>query len=140
MRGYNGWALPIAEKERLLALCPPVYERVIAHHVTLNFNVDVSDDLPPMPESAFVLGIADDGAGVQTLVVEIDGTSKRPDGGVYHITWSLAVGRQPHESLQLAKDWPLRLGPNATPEAQTILFHPEPIRLEPAFFQHGTKY
>jgi hypothetical protein len=38
--------------------------------------------------------------GVQALVVEIDGSVTRPDGSIYHITWSLdrAAGRKPLES------------------------------------------
>ena len=42
----------------------------------------------PLPAEAegFVVGIADDGAGVQALAVEIGGTPSQPDGATYHIT------------------------------------------------------
>ena len=33
--------------------------------------------------------MVDSGEGIQALVCEVDGTTKRPDGGTYHITWSL---------------------------------------------------
>jgi hypothetical protein len=35
---------------------------------------------------------------VEALVVELNGSTKRPDGNTYHITWSLAEGRKPVES------------------------------------------
>ena len=35
-----------------------------------------------------MVGVDDDGAGVQALVVEIGGAARRPDGSTYHITWS----------------------------------------------------
>ncbi len=39
------------------------------------------------------IGEADDGAGVPAMVVRIDGTTDRPDGSTFHITWSLDKGR-----------------------------------------------
>ena len=44
-----------------------------------------------------MVGVADDGAGVQALVVEIGGTTRRADGSTYHVAWSLARGRRPDE-------------------------------------------
>jgi hypothetical protein len=37
-----------------------------------------------------MVGADDDCAHVQALVVEIGGTTRRPDGSTYHATWSLA--------------------------------------------------
>ncbi len=45
-----------------------------------------------------MVGVADDGAGVQALVVEIGGSTRRPDGSSYHIAWSLGAGRKAAES------------------------------------------
>ena len=52
----------------------------------------------------FVVGVADDGAGVQALVVEIGGTTRRPDGGAYHIAWSLGPGRKATESDDVIRE------------------------------------
>ncbi len=92
-----GWLLDEADRDRLLGVFPPAYPRVVAHHVTLKAGVPASFPLPGETEGA-VLGIADDGAGVQALVVEIGGTTQRPDGSTYHVTWSLGPGRKPVES------------------------------------------
>jgi len=44
---------------------------------------------------------------VQALVIRIEGSTRRPDGGTYHITWSLAPGRRPVESNEViaARGW-----------------------------------
>jgi hypothetical protein len=41
---------------------------------------------------------------VQALVVEVDGTTVRPDGRVYHLTYSLAPGAEAVESNDLLAD------------------------------------
>ena len=94
-----GWLLDEAERRALLQRFPPAYADVLAHHVTLKMASRPREALPP-PCSAEIVGEADDGAGVQCLVVAIDGSTERPDGGAYHITWSLdrQRGRRPVDS------------------------------------------
>jgi hypothetical protein len=36
--------------------------------------------------------------GVEALVVALDGSTARPDGGTWHITWSLADDRAARDS------------------------------------------
>ena len=67
-----------------------------------------------------MVGEADDGAGVQALVVAIGGTTDRPDGSTYHITWSLGPGRAAKESDDVIRD-----------RGWTALAQPVPIRLRP---------
>jgi hypothetical protein len=93
---FSGWSLPEGERARLLHRFPPAYSRTVADHVTLAFGS--RPQRVPRVRRAHIVGIADDGAGVQALVVAIDGTTDRPDGATYHITWSLAPGRRPVES------------------------------------------
>ena len=90
-----GWKLEGEAREALLAAVPPRWPVPIADHVTLPGTLD----LPP-PAAIVIVGEADDGAGVQALVVTVNGTSERPDGGTFHITWSLdrARGRRAVES------------------------------------------
>lgn len=101
---YTGWLVDEATRETLLAQFPPVYPRTVAHHVTLKFGDQ--EARAPGPVSATILGVADDGAGVQALVTAIDGSTARPDGGTFHITWSLAEGREARESNDvIAAGW-----------------------------------
>lgn len=91
-----GWRIDRADRDRLLAHFEPRYSETIADHVTFGHK----SEAPAMPraEGATVIGRADDGRGVEALVVEVDGTSRRWDGSRYHITWSLAPGREAKES------------------------------------------
>lgn len=117
-----GWLLPADERARLLALFEPRYERVVADHVTLRSGV-VDDAPTPRETEGEILGIADDGQGVQALVVSIGGGTARPGGGTYHITWSLGGARKARESNDV-------LGK----QGWTPIDEPVPVRLEPGRF------
>jgi hypothetical protein len=117
-----GWLLHPQDRDRLRALFPPAYPRVVAHHVTPKAGVWPDHPLPGDTEG-FVVGVADDGAGVQALVVEIGGATQRPDGSAFHITWSLAEGREAVESNDVIR----KRGWTATPQRHRV-------RLEPKVF------
>lgn len=93
-----GWRLDPAQRPELLKRFSPRYPELVADHVTLQAGALEGTPLPPAPSSAEIVGEADDGAGVQALVVRLNGTTDRPDGSTYHITWSLADGRRAVES------------------------------------------
>lgn len=84
-RFYTGWLVDPGDREALLARFPPRYPVVVAHHVTLESGAAPGRALPT-ETSGEIVGEADDGAGVQALVVSIGGTTDRPDGSTYHIT------------------------------------------------------
>jgi hypothetical protein len=120
----TGWKLPRgAERERLLERFPTKYERVIADHVTL--QAGASEDTPlPREVSAEIVGRADDGESLECLVVAIDGTTDRPDGSTFHITWSLGAGRRAKESNDVLRD-----------RGWTRIDKPIAIEIEPARFK-----
>ncbi len=119
----TGWKLPQVERELLLRRFPPKYEKVDADHVTLHAGATSETPLPAKPETSRVIGRADDGRSLECLVVEIDGTSDRPDGSTYHITWSLGPGRRARESNELIRD-----------QGWNFIEAPIPVELEPARF------
>jgi hypothetical protein len=96
METIIGWKLDPDQRNELLQQFPPVYPEVVADHVTLRR----AEDAAPLPEEAEaeIVGRADDRAGVEAMVVRLNGTTDRPDGSTYHITWSLAEGRGARES------------------------------------------
>lgn len=100
----TGWKLPEVERELLLRSFPPKYEKVDADHVTLRADATPETPLPARPESSRVIGRADDGRSLECLVVEINGTTDRPDGSTYHITWSMGRDRRARESNDLLRD------------------------------------
>ncbi|CAM3125042.1 hypothetical protein SPAN111604_04990 [Sphingomonas antarctica] len=93
-----GWKLHPEEREVLLAKFPPAYDNVVADHVTLQSDHGAGTPELPPPAHARIIGCADDGSGCQAMVVEVAGSSARPTGGTYHITWSLGEGRRARES------------------------------------------
>src|SRR5688500_8750217 len=118
----TGWKLPQDERERLLERFPPKYENVVADHVNLRTRATADTPLPRKAE-AQVVGRADDGASLECLVDELDGTTDRHDGSTYHITWSLGPHRKARESNDVLRD-----------KGWTNLPAPIPIALEPARF------
>lgn len=97
-----GWKLDRGEGVALLARFPPRYEQPVADHVTLATN---AESMPPPPSvRAEIRGRADDGAGVEAMVVALDGSTDRPDGSTFHITWSLGQGRRARESNDVIRD------------------------------------
>lgn len=99
-----GWKLPRTERELLLGRFPPKYEDLVADHVTLRSDATSNTPLPEKPNSSNVVGRSDDGHSLECLVVEIDGTTDRPDGSTYHITWSLGPRRSARQSNDLLRD------------------------------------
>jgi hypothetical protein len=113
-----GWKLDGADRSRLLQRFPPRYPECVADHVTLG---RVGKAPEPWPTTAAeIAGQTDDGQGVQAMVVRIDGTTGRPDGSTYHITWSLGEGRKAQETNAVLK----KHGWSALPEPITIRLHP----------------
>jgi len=89
-KGLPGWKLDEGQRRALLAAIPPTWPDVVADHVTLSSDRSYS---VPAECSAVLIGVVDDGFGVQALVASINGTMVRPDGKTFHVTWSLDRGR-----------------------------------------------
>src|SRR5918993_5177033 len=97
-----GWKLDREQRAQLLERFPPRYAEAVADHVTLETNAEAKP-LPPEVRAA-ILGRADDGEGVEAMVVALDGSTGRPDGSTFHITWSLGPGRRAKESNDVIRD------------------------------------
>ncbi|MCW1384252.1 hypothetical protein OLX02_15615 [Novosphingobium sp. KCTC 2891] len=96
-----GWIIEPECRERLLELFPPRYPRTVAHHVSRRPG-NGEDGVPPPPIShARIVGHVDDGKGVEALVVALEGSTSRPDGGTWHVTWSLGEDRAARESNEV---------------------------------------
>jgi GNAT superfamily N-acetyltransferase len=103
---YLAYELDGKSRASLLEKFPPKFPDVVAHHVTVKHGVKHSDPLPEA-EPVKVVGYASD-ESLECAVVEVGGTTERPDGSTYHITLSLdrSKGRMPVESNELlAQGW-----------------------------------
>jgi hypothetical protein len=116
-----GWLLAEDDRERLLQRFPPRFENTVAHHVTQ--KTDAEQDPLPAEVRAAIVGRTDDEKGVEAMVVSINGTTDRPDGSTYHITWSLGEGRRARESNDVLKE-----------RGWQEVDHPIPVKLAPGRF------
>ena len=101
----TGWKLDRTERDALLARFPPRWPDVDAAHVTLAARVPPDTPIPADTRGEIV-GHVNDGLGLEAMVVRLGGTTDRPDGSIFHITWSLdkAAGRAPVESNAVLRD------------------------------------
>jgi hypothetical protein len=96
---------------------------VIADNVTLRVGATSDTPLPRKPENPRIIGRADDADSLECMVVEMDGTTDRPDGSTYHITWSLGPDRRARESNEVLRD-----------QGWDFIEAPIPVELNPARF------
>jgi hypothetical protein len=89
---YEAFVLTKQSRERLCFLFPPKFSLWVGHHVTHRFGVTRTPNVPygEQTHGNFeVIGYAMHVDGIEALVVRAINKTKRPDGGIYHITWSL---------------------------------------------------
>jgi hypothetical protein len=119
----TGWKLDREQRKELLQQFPPKFRNVVADHVTRQAKAPKNAPLPAETHGEIV-GRADDGKGVEAMIVSIGGTTDRPDGSTYHITWSLEDGRRAKESNDILR------------EQEWEMFDlPMPVKLQPACFR-----
>lgn len=104
---YTAYQLDDNSRAELMKRFPPAFPDVIGHHVTVEFGVP-KDTEAPQPTDIQVVGHATDKESIEALVVSVNGTTRRPDGKIFHITWSLdrSKGRKPVDSNGLLEKYP----------------------------------
>ena len=120
----TGWKLDEADRLSLLGRFPPLWPDVVADHITLKSSAAENEPLPE-EQPAEIVGSISDGEGLQAMIVVVGDHVGRPDGGTFHITWSLdrSRGREASQSNDVIAD----LGWRRLPQ-------PVPIRIIPARF------
>ncbi len=111
MKGISAYILDERSRSALAEEFPPRFEKFIGHHVTYHFGASDKDELPPAGRYevvgyAYQMERRPNGSGIEALVVSINGSTERPDGGTYHITWSHGPGYAPKNSNDIiARGW-----------------------------------
>ena len=96
---YTGWLLNHGEALGVFLLeQPPVFPVIKMHHVTHEYGGDTA----PTPSQICVVGYARDDR-CECYVVEVQGTTVRPDGRTYHVTISHVPGARASDSNELLK-------------------------------------
>jgi hypothetical protein len=126
MKGISVYLLDAASKAKIQDQYTPQFPTFVGHHVTYEFGSRDTAPLPPGGEY-WVVGYSMtkerrlNGSGIEALVVSIDGSTNRPDGGTYHITWSYGPGYAAKDSNKIID------------QGYTKLTHPIKIIMTPAF-------
>jgi hypothetical protein len=105
---YLAIILPEHVKERVLKLQPPSFEVVLAHHITIQYDIskldeDELDQWLTDSNSLVAVGYAENDR-IQAIVVAVGGIIERPDGRIFHVTVSHARGAAPRDSNELLED------------------------------------
>jgi len=88
----------------------------------VQFGNVTAEDIPD-GKSIKVVGYVNSGDGLEALVVSVDGETTRPDGSVYHITWSLTNGYKPVDSNKVIAE----RGYDVLDEQHNVEFEPRVI-------------
>jgi len=106
MESYIGFVLGDKDRRQLAKLYPPKYPKFIGHHITYKFGVGKDTSLPKI-RNVIVVGHIDSEDGIEALVCQVNGSIKRPDNSIYHITWSLDPSKyKPEHSNKLLASKP----------------------------------
>ena len=98
---FTAYNLTKASRRELMKVFPPKHN-LVAHHVTVEFDV-VKDTPVPGYAELKVVGYASDDT-LEALVVSVGGTTTRPDGKVFHLTWSKTSDRSSNDSNAVIAD------------------------------------
>lgn len=102
---YLAFELSERSRERVLAMFPPKFSKVLCHHVTIEFNLteqnfqerlELTGDDPKIITYGYAAG-----DGIECLAVTMDGHLARPDDSFFHLTLSVEPPHQPVESNEL---------------------------------------
>ena len=107
---YTGYEIEAGSRQKLASLFPPKYPNFMGHHITEAFGIK-DGSVPEQPQKFTVVAHIDNGEDVEGFVVEVDGSSDRPDGGTYHLTWSIdrSNGAKPvHTNNHISEAKPIR--------------------------------
>lgn len=104
---YQQFVLTEESRAKLKAVFPPKFPDFIGHHVTYKLGKSGFED--SFPAKFYVYGYSEE-EGLEALVVgrhnfkTLDNSgTHRPDGKLFHVTWSLdrSIGKKPADSNAL---------------------------------------
>lgn len=100
---YLAFKLTENAKREILSMVTPKYKKIECDHITIEFDNPTEELQSKFANSTLEVVGYQFGEGVDCLIVEVDGSIKRPDGGVFHVTLSLKGGHKANESNAVIK-------------------------------------
>lgn len=103
--GYTGYLISKLSRKQVRSMYPEKYNQFVGHHITHQFGVYENEAIMPEDSIVRLIGYADSRDGIECFVAEVNGTTVRPDGGTYHLTWSFdpQSGYKPKHSNDLLR-------------------------------------
>ena len=102
---YLAFVLDDTSRKEILGYFKPKYRKIDCHHITVKFDLTEKDQelLDTLSKASLEVVGYQYGEGVDCVAVEVNGSSTRPDGGIYHVTLSLKGGHTAVESNAVLK-------------------------------------
>lgn len=94
------------DRDKLAERFPPKFPELIGHHITHRFGVRPDPDTAyGTSVSVMLIGYSCNEGGLEAFTVSVNGSTHRPDGKIYHLTWSLdrSKGFKPVDSGDLVR-------------------------------------
>lgn len=98
---YSAYIFTDDTRDQLIEAVPLVHQYTNASDHIIYKSPDFQ--APQWASSIKVVGVAQNDEA-QALIVEINGTTTRPDGGIFHTTWSLKKGVKPTYTNKLISE------------------------------------
>ena len=87
-------------KSMLMTKFPPKYPEVRYDHITIQMG-GLGAKVPDPAQKVEVVGIANDGNGIEAFIVRVNGTPMRQDGRPWHITASFDSSKKAPASFDI---------------------------------------
>ena len=94
------------DRDKLAERFPPKFPELIGHHVTFRFGVRPDPDISYGAHvPVMLIGYSCNDDGLEAFTVSVNGSTHRPDGKIFHLTWSLdrSKGFKPVDSGALVQ-------------------------------------
>jgi hypothetical protein len=94
------------DRNKLAERFPPKFPELIGHHITFRFGVRPHPDIMyGSSVDVMLVGYSCNDEGLEAFTVSVNGSTHRPDGKIYHLTWSLdrSKGFKPVDSGELVR-------------------------------------
>ena len=100
---YLAIQLDSASKQEILSMVTPKYKKIDCDHITVEFDTPTPELQEKYTNASLEVVGYQFGEGADCLVISVNGSIKRPDGGLFHVTLSLKGGHKANESNAVLK-------------------------------------
>lgn len=89
---YTAYTIPTLYRQLLEERIPYSFKHKFGDHITAKYPYDKTVDGPVEENTTAIIipyAVLSDGENIECILVKVNGSTTRPDGSRYHITWSI---------------------------------------------------